>query len=242
MRVAGVLHIFQFDSKQGEDICMALQTHINDIMMKRYSRAKAASGDEGAAGGPAGAEFGPKYQAHVAELQRQLDEAREALEAAAVRLEELEGEKAAMGDELGVLRGDGGGGAAAAAVAFDLASLNLSGDDEAKYQKLLAAISTVEAEKAVLAGKLARAEEAHAAELAKLNTVGWWGGPGWEAVLLRGSAAVGPAPASLPCSPPSLRSCLAAPLPPPCHHRSWMLAAAPARATSCGRRTPRSTS
>lgn len=42
MRVAGVLHIFQFDTRQGEDICMALQTHINDIMMKRYSKARAA--------------------------------------------------------------------------------------------------------------------------------------------------------------------------------------------------------
>lgn len=40
MRVAGVLHIFQFDTKQGEDICMALQTHINDIMMKRYSKVR----------------------------------------------------------------------------------------------------------------------------------------------------------------------------------------------------------
>jgi hypothetical protein len=28
---------------QGEDICMALQTHINDIMMKRYSKARTAS-------------------------------------------------------------------------------------------------------------------------------------------------------------------------------------------------------
>ena len=36
--IAGVLHIFQFDTRQGEDICMALQTHINDIMMKRYSK------------------------------------------------------------------------------------------------------------------------------------------------------------------------------------------------------------
>ena len=33
-----MLHIFQFETKQGEDICMALQTHINDIMMKRYSK------------------------------------------------------------------------------------------------------------------------------------------------------------------------------------------------------------
>lgn len=38
MRVAGVLHIFQFETRQGEDICMALQTHINDIMMKRYTK------------------------------------------------------------------------------------------------------------------------------------------------------------------------------------------------------------
>jgi hypothetical protein len=51
MRVAGVLHIFQFETKQGEDICMALQTHINDIMMKRYSKAKAAQEGGGDAGG-----------------------------------------------------------------------------------------------------------------------------------------------------------------------------------------------
>lgn len=38
MRVAGVLHIFQFETKQGEDICLALQTHINDIMMKRLEK------------------------------------------------------------------------------------------------------------------------------------------------------------------------------------------------------------
>jgi len=40
MRVAGVLHIFQFDTKQGEDICIALQTHINDVMTKRYAEKK----------------------------------------------------------------------------------------------------------------------------------------------------------------------------------------------------------
>lgn len=40
MRVAGVLHIFQFNTAQGEDICMALQTHINDIMTKRYTKVK----------------------------------------------------------------------------------------------------------------------------------------------------------------------------------------------------------
>ena len=50
MRVAGVLHIFQFETKQGEDICMALQTHINDIMMKRYSKVGAEEGSRGRRG------------------------------------------------------------------------------------------------------------------------------------------------------------------------------------------------
>ena len=43
MRVAGVLHIFQFETKEGEDICVALQTHINDVMMKRYQKARSMS-------------------------------------------------------------------------------------------------------------------------------------------------------------------------------------------------------
>ncbi|GAQ87147.1 Myosin-related protein [Klebsormidium nitens] len=47
MRVAGILHIFQFETKQGEDICVALQTHINDVMLRRYARTRAAQ-----AGGP----------------------------------------------------------------------------------------------------------------------------------------------------------------------------------------------
>lgn len=43
MRVAGVLHIFQFETKQGEEICVALQTHINDVMLRRYSKARSAA-------------------------------------------------------------------------------------------------------------------------------------------------------------------------------------------------------
>jgi hypothetical protein len=50
MRVAGVLHIFQFDTKQGEDICVALQTHINDVMTRRYNSQKQRK--EGAQGTP----------------------------------------------------------------------------------------------------------------------------------------------------------------------------------------------
>ncbi|XP_058069512.1 kinesin-like protein KIN-14I isoform X2 [Magnolia sinica] len=43
MRVAGVLHVFQFETKQGEEICVAFQTHINDVMLRRYSKARAAA-------------------------------------------------------------------------------------------------------------------------------------------------------------------------------------------------------
>nr|AAG13460.1 kinesin-like calmodulin binding protein [Zea mays] len=43
MRVAGVLHIFQFETKQGEEICVALQTHINDVMLRRYSKARSGN-------------------------------------------------------------------------------------------------------------------------------------------------------------------------------------------------------
>ncbi|KAK1410608.1 hypothetical protein QVD17_37145 [Tagetes erecta] len=51
MRVAGVLHIFQFETKQGEEICVALQTHINDVMLRRYSKARST-----ASSGPANAD------------------------------------------------------------------------------------------------------------------------------------------------------------------------------------------
>lgn len=96
MRVAGVLHIFQFETKQGEDICMALQTHINDIMMKRYSKsskpmsaapggAQAASsgapGTNAAAGGAGTSAYGGgKYEAHVQQVQKLLEEANKRIE------------------------------------------------------------------------------------------------------------------------------------------------------------------
>ena len=76
MRVAGVLHIFQFETRQGEDICTALQTHINDIMMKRYSKAKQTnSGDRSLPQ----ANFGPKYEQHVSSIQKSLEEVKQQL-------------------------------------------------------------------------------------------------------------------------------------------------------------------
>ena len=37
MRVCSLMHTFKFETRHGEDICMALQTHINDIMVQRYA-------------------------------------------------------------------------------------------------------------------------------------------------------------------------------------------------------------
>ena len=107
MRVAGVLHIFQFETKQGEDICMALQTHINDIMMKRYSKAKAMAAAEGKGGQgaqPGGAlpqaNFGPKYEAHVGQIQKMLEEANKRVDEFQKRESGLRDEKAAVQSKL----------------------------------------------------------------------------------------------------------------------------------------------
>jgi hypothetical protein len=65
-------------------------------------------GDEGGDAGAApagGADFGPKYQAHVAELQRQLDEALAALAAKDAQLADLSEERATLSDQLGVFGG-----------------------------------------------------------------------------------------------------------------------------------------
>lgn len=102
MRVAGVLHIFQFETRQGEDICMALQTHINDIMMKRYSKAKALAQADGKQPGIglASANFGPKYEQHMAQLQKMLEEANKKLEEVQRREDELRYEKEQLQGEL----------------------------------------------------------------------------------------------------------------------------------------------
>ena len=41
MRVAGSLHVFQFETSDGENICTGLQMHINDVMMKKMADKKA---------------------------------------------------------------------------------------------------------------------------------------------------------------------------------------------------------
>eukprot|EP00250_Pteridium_aquilinum_P011824 c20331_g1_i1 orf=2-3601(-) len=91
MRVAGVLHIFQFETKQGEEICVALQTHINDVMLRRYSKTRQvtngalqSSGDSVVANvKPPGIEI---YEKRVEEMSKSLEEAQKKMDQLAEEL------------------------------------------------------------------------------------------------------------------------------------------------------------
>ncbi|KAL4376090.1 hypothetical protein GQ457_02G012940 [Hibiscus cannabinus] len=76
MRVAGVLHIFQFETKQGEEICVALQTHINDVMLRRYSKARSVA--NGSVNGDVSNNFKPPslevYEKRVQDLSKAVEE------------------------------------------------------------------------------------------------------------------------------------------------------------------------
>ncbi|XVF16068.1 hypothetical protein REPUB_Repub09cG0209100 [Reevesia pubescens] len=76
MRVAGVLHIFQFETKQGEEICVALQTHINDVMLRRYSKARSVA--NGSVNGDVFNNFKPPslevYEKRIQELSKAVEE------------------------------------------------------------------------------------------------------------------------------------------------------------------------
>lgn len=109
MRVAGVLHIFQFETKQGEDICVALQTHINDVMMRRYSKAKAVSNDPNAPnavkGDPGNAapgtmSFSHMYEKRVAEMAKVLEEANNRIAEMTTEKAELQAEVRRMEEKL----------------------------------------------------------------------------------------------------------------------------------------------
>ncbi|CAK9218803.1 unnamed protein product [Sphagnum troendelagicum] len=88
MRVAGVLHIFQFETKQGEDICVALQTHINDVMLRRYSRTRNVPNGNLANGVDAGGMPNAKppgidvYEKHVQEMSKLLEESQRKIDLA----------------------------------------------------------------------------------------------------------------------------------------------------------------
>lgn len=73
--------------KQGEDICVALQTHINDVMLRRYSRTRNVPNGQ-AQGAETTAAPTPKppgievYEKHVQEMSKLLEESQKKIDQA----------------------------------------------------------------------------------------------------------------------------------------------------------------
>jgi len=74
--------------EQGEDICVALQTHINDVMLRRYSRTRNMPNGQVPNGvdavgppivKPAGLEV---YEKHVQEMSKLLEESQRKIDQA----------------------------------------------------------------------------------------------------------------------------------------------------------------
>ncbi|CAK9265415.1 unnamed protein product [Sphagnum jensenii] len=110
MRVAGVLHIFQFETKQGEDICVALQTHINDVMLRRYSRTRNVPNGHLANGVDAGGTTNAKppgievYEKHVQEMSKLLEESQRKLDLLSEEIRSKEKRETQVLEELAGLR------------------------------------------------------------------------------------------------------------------------------------------
>ncbi|KAL6222138.1 hypothetical protein ACLB2K_005530 [Fragaria x ananassa] len=105
MRVAGVLHIFQFETKQGEEICVALQTHINDVMLRRYSKARTAS--NGSANGDISSNLKPSVEVHekrVQDLSKAVEESQRNVDQLLEELREKQKQEAKLQDDLDNLK------------------------------------------------------------------------------------------------------------------------------------------
>lgn len=106
MRVAGVLHIFQFETKQGEEICVALQTHINDVMLRRYSKARAVA--NGSINGHSSDNVRPPLDANekrVLELSKSLEESENKVNQLQEDLHEKQKQELKMQEDLEGLKG-----------------------------------------------------------------------------------------------------------------------------------------
>ncbi|XP_004287698.1 PREDICTED: kinesin-like calmodulin-binding protein [Fragaria vesca subsp. vesca] len=105
MRVAGVLHIFQFETKQGEEICVALQTHINDVMLRRYSKARTAS--SGSTNGDISSNLKPSVEVHekrVQDLSKAVEESQQNVDQLLEELREKQKQEAKLQDDLDNLK------------------------------------------------------------------------------------------------------------------------------------------
>ncbi|BBH08140.1 ZWICHEL kinesin-like calmodulin-binding protein [Prunus dulcis] len=106
MRVAGVLHIFQFETKQGEEICVALQTHINDVMLRRYSKARSAT--SGSTNGDLSNNFKPSdvemYEKRVQDLSKSVEESQRNADQLLEELREKQKQEAKLQEDLESLK------------------------------------------------------------------------------------------------------------------------------------------
>ncbi|CAM8989251.1 unnamed protein product [Rhodiola kirilowii] len=102
MRVAGVLHIFQFETKQGEEVCVALQTHINDVMLRRYSKARSAA--SGSVNGDVSNSAKPNtlevYEKQIQELSEVVEESKKNVDQLLQELLEKEKQEVTLQEEL----------------------------------------------------------------------------------------------------------------------------------------------
>ncbi|CAB4318403.1 unnamed protein product [Prunus armeniaca] len=106
MRVAGVLHIFQFETKQGEEVCVALQTHINDVMLRRYSKARSAT--NGSTNGDLSNNFKPSdvemYERRVQDLSKAVEESQRNADQLLEELREKQKQEAKLQEDLESLK------------------------------------------------------------------------------------------------------------------------------------------
>eukprot|EP00210_Caulerpa_lentillifera_P004590 g4380.t1 len=76
MRIGNSVDEFQFETEHGEDICIALQQHINDIMVKRYfTTMENAQKVVHEMDSLPTVNFGPDYDQHLKDIQKAIDEA-----------------------------------------------------------------------------------------------------------------------------------------------------------------------
>lgn len=108
MRVAGVLHIFQFETKQGEEICVALQTHINDVMLRRYSKARSAASTTPLSGGDPPTNLKPPSvdvsEKRLQDLSKSLEESQKTANQLSEELHEKQKKERSMQEEVEALK------------------------------------------------------------------------------------------------------------------------------------------
>jgi len=107
MRVSGALHVFQFETRDGENICMSLQTHINDVMMKKMADKKAAEEAATPSKKPAQESTGEELTqasdaafAHQASRRSTDDRSRLEIRDLKSKLEDARAERSGLQDEL----------------------------------------------------------------------------------------------------------------------------------------------